>query len=61
MKKTEYISFRTDTVTKEVLSKVAASKKWSISLLVEDIVQEWIEKNSDKEAPDTWSGASLSL
>jgi len=53
MKKTEYISFRTDAVTKEVLSKVAASKKWSISLLVEDIVQEWIEKNSDQEAPDT--------
>ena len=45
MKKTEFISFRTDLATKETLTKIAADKKWSISLLVEDIVQEWIEQN----------------
>ena len=45
MKKIESISFRTDETTKDILSKVAASKKWSISLLVEDIVQKWIEEN----------------
>ena len=45
MKKLENISFRTDKKTKEILSEYAASKKWSISLLVEDIVQQWIEEN----------------
>lgn len=42
MKKTENISFRTDEETKRILSQIAQDKKWSISLLVEDIVQQWI-------------------
>jgi hypothetical protein len=46
MKKTEYITFRTDAATKEALSEYASEKKWSISLLVEDIVQEWIKKQT---------------
>jgi hypothetical protein len=45
MKKIESISFRTDEATKNILSEVAHSKKWSISLLVEDIVQQWIDEN----------------
>ena len=45
MKKIESISFRTDEITKNILSEVATSKKWSISLLVEDIVQQWIKEN----------------
>ncbi len=45
MKKTEYITFRADAETKEILNTYAAGKKWSISLLVEDIVQQWIEEN----------------
>lgn len=45
MKKTENISFRTDEETKQILASAAAGKKWSISLLVEDIVQQWIEEN----------------
>ena len=45
MKKTENISFRTDEETKQILICAAHSKKWSISLLVEDIVQQWIEEN----------------
>ena len=45
MKKTEYITFRADEKTKEILSEYAGSKKWSISLLVEDIVQQWITEN----------------
>ena len=45
MKKTEYITFRADLETKEILQTYAASKKWSISLLVEDIVQQWIKEN----------------
>ena len=45
MKKTENISFRTDSATKEILNAYAQEKKWSISLLVEDIVQQWIAEN----------------
>lgn len=52
MKKTEFISFRTDIPTKETLASIAASKKWSISQLVEDIVQEWIEKNVKAETSE---------
>ena len=53
MKKLENISFRTDEITKEILTNYARSKKWSISLLVEDIVQQWIEENSlRKEEPN---------
>lgn len=47
MKKTEFISFRTDTDTKESLAKIAASKKWSISLLVEEIVQQWLRDQKE--------------
>ena len=52
MKKTEFITFRTDPATKEFLAGIAESKKWSISLLVEYIVQEWIRKNEEKTAPE---------
>ena len=52
MKKTEYITFRTDAKTKAYLAKIAAGKKWSISLLVEDIVQEWMEKQENKMESD---------
>ena len=45
MKKNENISFRTDEETKKILAEYAQSKKWSISLLVEDIVQQWITEN----------------
>ena len=43
MKKIENVSFRTDEKTKEILTQYAAERKWSISLLVEDIVQQWIK------------------
>ena len=51
MKKTEFITFRTDLSTKEYLSKIAEGKKWSISLLIEDIVQAWIEQDKENAAP----------
>lgn len=51
MKKTEYITFRTDANTRVVLEKYAAEKKWSISFVVEEIIQEWIKQNADKDAP----------
>lgn len=50
-KKTAYISLRTDEETKEYLEKYAAGKKWSLSLLVEDILQEWIKQRQENETP----------
>ena len=42
MKKTEFITFRTDKDTKLLLEKLAAEKKWSISQLSEEIIQQWL-------------------
>lgn len=44
MKKTEYITYRTDKPTKAVLTKIANEKKWSISQLSEEIIQEWLRE-----------------
>ena len=48
MKKTEFITFRTNQETKQELEKIAAEKKWTISLLVEEIVKEWLEKQDSE-------------
>ena len=44
MKKTEYITYRTDQQIKSILTKIAAEKKWSISQLSEEIIREWLEE-----------------
>ena len=49
MKKTDNITFRTDKDTKDALLEIADRKKWSLSLLVEEIVQEWLKANREKE------------
>ena len=53
MKKTEFITLRTDQQTKAILAKVAEEKKWSISQLSEEIIQQWIRDsgllNTSKE------------
>ena len=44
MKRTEYITYRTDKQIKNVLNKIAAEKKWSISQLSEEIIREWLQE-----------------
>ena len=44
MKRTEYITYRTDKETKNILAVIAAEKKWSISQLSEEIIREWLEE-----------------
>lgn len=44
MKRSEFISFRTDLETKRKLEKIAAEKKWSISQLSEEIIKDWLGK-----------------
>ena len=48
VKKTEYITYRTDENIKKILTKIAAEKKWSISQLSEEIIKDWLrEKRPD--------------
>ena len=44
LKKTESVTYRTDTVIKAALFKIAAEKKWTISQLSEEIIKEWLEE-----------------
>ena len=44
MKRTEYITYRTDKKTKDILAQIAAEKKWSISQLSEEIIKEWLQE-----------------
>ena len=48
MKKTEYISFRTDPSTRAALEELAAEKKWTISFVVEEIIKDWLDQNKDR-------------
>ena len=49
MKKSEFITFRTDIATKELLAAEAAKRKWSISQMVEEIIQQWIAEKATEE------------
>lgn len=51
MKKTKYISFRTDPETKAALEAIAVEHKWTISLLAEEIIKEYLEKCKEDETP----------
>lgn len=43
--KTEYITYRMEPHLKIALAKIASARKWSLSQLTGEIVQEWMEKN----------------
>ncbi len=45
MKKTEYITYRTDKKIKDILSQIAAEKKWSISQLSEELIRQWLTEH----------------
>lgn len=44
LKKTESVTYRTDTIIKSALNKIAAEKKWTISQLSEEIIREWLQE-----------------
>ena len=48
-KRSEFISYRTDKCTKQILEQIAAERKWSISQLTEEIVKEWLQDRKDKK------------
>ena len=51
MKRTEYITYRTDASVKAALNTIAAEKKWSISQLSEEIIREWLEEKHPELMP----------
>lgn len=52
MKRTEYITYRTDQITKSALATIAAEKKWSISQLSEEIIKEWLQEKRPDLLPE---------
>ena len=42
MKKTEYITYRTDIKIRNILKKLSDEKKWSLSQISEEIIKEWL-------------------
>ena len=52
MKKSEYITYRTDPVIKSILSKIATEKKWSISQVTEEIIREWLLEKHPELLPN---------
>ena len=44
MKKTEYITYRTNAKVRMILTKIAEEKKWSISQLSEEIIKDWLQE-----------------
>ena len=44
MKKTEYITYRTDIQIRNILKKLSDEKKWSLSQLSEEIIREWLQE-----------------
>ena len=51
MKRTEYITYRTDPSVKAALNAIAAEKKWSISQLSEEIIKEWLAEHRPELLP----------
>ena len=47
MKKTEYVTFRTDAETRRSLEEIAQEKKWTLSFVIEEIVKDWLKNNKD--------------
>lgn len=47
-KRTEVITFRTDTETKQNLAQMAEEREWSIAQVVEKICKEFFKKEGDQ-------------
>ncbi len=50
MKKSEFITFRTDQETKRILDALAAEKGRTISYLAGEIVKAWLKKEKTEES-----------
>ena len=44
LKKTESITYRTDSDLKDALVRIANEKKWTLSQLSEEIIRDWLQE-----------------
>lgn len=51
LKKTESITYRTDIALKAALQHIAAENKWTISMLTEEIIRQWLEEHRPELLP----------
>ena len=51
-KKTEVITFRTDSETKDKIEKMATDKEWSVAQVVDKICKEYYKQCKEKESTD---------
>ena len=56
MKKTEYITYRTTTDIRNILTELADDKKWSLSQLTEEIVKEWLRERYPERLTEAKKG-----
>ena len=52
MKKTEFITFRTNADIKKLLEQLAGEKKWTISQLSEEIITQWLTEKGYLSSSD---------
>lgn len=51
MKKTQFISFRTDESTREKLNIIAADRKWTLSQLCEELIKQQLAQIESEKRP----------
>lgn len=45
LKQTEFITFRTDSEMKAQLEEIANKKKWTVSVVVGEIIRDWLKEH----------------
>lgn len=51
MKKTQFISFRTDESTREKLNTIATERKWTLSQLCEELIKQQLAQMENEQKP----------
>ena len=51
MKKTQFISFRTDESTREKLNTIATERKWTLSQLCEELIKQQLAQMESEQQP----------
>ena len=51
MKKTQFISFRTDESTREKLNTIATERKWTLSQLCEELIKQQLAQMENEQRP----------
>ena len=52
LKKTEFITFRTDSEMKAQLKEIANKKKWTVSVVVGEIIRDWLKEHKTTKKND---------